>query len=86
MILLSIMDISDKYLDIAGRVTYTTKDLGEVFGYVESKVNISPYLIELRYPLSHYPNIGNIYKDVVIDQKRIGIFFRSKKLWRFSAT
>lgn len=66
-------------LDIADRVTYTTKDLGEVFGYVESKVNISPYLIELRYPLSHYPNIGNIYKDVVIDQKRGLVFFSDQK-------
>lgn len=62
-------------LDIADRITYTMKDLHGVIGAVGSRINIYPYLIELRYPLSHHPDIGNIYKDVVIDRKREIVFF-----------
>lgn len=62
-------------LDMADRITYIMKDLHEVIGAVESKINIHPYLIELRYPLSHHPDIGNIYKDVVVDRKRELVFF-----------
>lgn len=66
-------------LDIADRITYTTKDLSEIIGYAESKINIHPYLLELRYPLSHYPDIGNIYQDVVVDQKKEQVFFSDYK-------
>lgn len=62
-------------LDIADRITYTMKDLHNVIGGTESKINIHPYLIELRYPLSHHPRIGNIYRDVVVDKKRDLVFF-----------
>ena len=71
-------------LDIADRIAYTMKDLHEVIGNTGSKINIHPYLIELRYPLSHYPDIGNIYRDVVVDQKKELVFFSdSKKLGVF---
>jgi len=66
-------------LDIADRITYTMKDLHEVIGSIRSGINIYPYLIELRYPLSHYPDIGNIYKDVVVDRKRDLVFFSDVK-------
>jgi len=71
--------ILGQVLDIADRIIYTMKDLHEVIGTVGGKINISPYLIELRYPLSHYPDIGNIYKDVVMDQKRGLVFFSDQK-------
>lgn len=67
--------ILGQVLDIADRVTYTMKDIYNVIGYVDNRINIHPYLAELRYPLSHYPQIGNIYKDVVIDQKKDLVFF-----------
>jgi len=66
-------------LDIADRITYTMKDLHNVVGAAESKINIHPYLIELRYPLSHHPQIGNIYKDVIVDQKKDIVFFADPK-------
>ena len=62
-------------LDIADRITYTMKDLYNVIGDAENKIDIHPYLIELRYPLSHHSQIGNIYKDVLVDQKEDTVFF-----------
>lgn len=62
-------------LDIADRITYTMKDLFNVIGHTKNNIDIYPYLMELRYPLSHHPNIGNIYKDVVVDQKKDIVFF-----------
>jgi len=62
-------------LDIADLITYTMKDLYNVIGDAESKIDIHPYLINLRYPLSHHPQVGNIYKDVVADQKKDIVFF-----------
>ena len=69
--------ILGQILDIADRITYTMKDLHNVIGETESKINIHPYLIELRYPLSHYPQIGNIYKDVVVDQNKGTVFLQT---------
>ena len=62
-------------LDIADRITYTMKDLHNVIEGNDGKINIYPYLIELRYPLSHHPDIGNIYTDVAVDQKKDIVFF-----------
>ncbi len=62
-------------LDVADRITYTMKDLRNVIRLMGNKINVRPYLIEIRYPLSHHPDIGNIFKDVAIDQKKGLVFF-----------
>ncbi len=66
-------------LDIADRITYTTMDLENVIGDVSDKTKTDLYLMELRYPLSHDPKIGNIYRDVVVDQKKKLVFFSDPK-------
>lgn len=67
-------------LDIADRITYTMKDLNAVMGQRPAEeFNIDPYLLTLRYILSHNLEIGNIYKDVAIDQRKQEVFFTNPK-------
>lgn len=67
--------LKGKIIDKTDRLVYTMKDLSNVIGIPSSKINVSPYLIEIRYPLSHYPDIGNIYKDIEVDIRRDEVFF-----------
>ncbi len=71
--------VPGQILDIADRLTYTMKDLYHTVD-VGNKINVNPYLIEIRYPLSHHPNIGNVYKDVSVDQKKAWCFLQIRKV------
>lgn len=69
-------------LDIADRITYTMKDLNAVIhgnGDYNSltKLSLDPALLPLRYIISHYPRIGNIYKEVGVDRKKQAVFFNN---------
>lgn len=70
--------ILGKALDIADRVTYAMKDMGEIqiklpFG----KARSNPYCAELNKIITEYPKIGNIYKEVGVDQKKQNVFFNN---------
>lgn len=62
-------------LDIADRVTYTMKDLQRVIITPHLSINPATYLSELQSLLEHYPDIGNIYKDVEINGSTQQVYF-----------
>lgn len=65
-----------KVLDIADRITYTMKDMYGIqttFPFGEAQSN--SYFIELNAIIAKNPNIGNIYKEVKIDQEKQDVFF-----------
>lgn len=71
-------------LDIADRITYTMKDLDAIVrddgeSNFLAKLDLDPALLPLRYIISHYPQIGNIYKEVGVDRKRNEVFFNNPK-------
>lgn len=67
-------------LDIADRITYTMKDLYGLIGPMEKQdLNLDPYLLPLRQIVYWNPKIGNIYKEVGVDQKKAEVFFNDSK-------
>lgn len=67
-----------KVLDIADRITYTMKDIGGIqtsIPLVSEPFN--PYLAELNNIISKNPKLGNIYKEVGVDQKKEDVFFNN---------
>lgn len=67
-----------KVLDIADRITYTMKDMNGIqialpFGDKQS----NPYFTELNKIIANYPKLGNIYKEVGVDQKKQDVFFNN---------
>lgn len=67
-----------KVLDIADRITYTMKDMGGIqisIPLVSEPFN--PYLAELDNIISKNPKLGNIYKEVGVDQKKQDVFFNN---------
>lgn len=67
-------------LDIADRITYTVKDLHAIRAQAKlPTIDLNPYLIFINAILSHYPDIGNIYKEVGIDEKKQEVFFNDPK-------
>lgn len=68
--------VEGKLLDVVDRICYTMQDLSEILGAQNfSKVDLHPYLVQLRYIMSHAPKLGNIYKDIGIDWKKEEIVF-----------
>jgi len=67
-----------KVLDISDRIIYTMKDLNAL--QVEPpRLNQepNPYLAEMNAIIANYPKIGNIYKEVGVDQKKQDVFFNN---------
>jgi HD superfamily phosphohydrolase len=64
--------ILGKVLDISDRITYTMKDMSAV---QIAPVPDDPYLADLNKIIVNNRKIGNIYKDVGIDQKKKEVFF-----------
>lgn len=67
-------------LDVADRVVYTMKDLrktvdDDMFIGGFSLSELDPNLLPIRYILSHYLNVGDIYKEVGINRKNNTVFF-----------
>lgn len=68
-------------LDIADRITYVMKDLYNVVGPIKpEELKSSPLLASISDILSFYPKIGNIYKDVGVDQKKGKVFFNDPNI------
>lgn len=69
-----------KVLDIADRITYTAKDLQAIKAQAQlPTIDLNPYLIFINAILSHYPDMGNIYKEVGIDEKKQEVFFNDPR-------
>lgn len=76
-------------LDIADRITYIMKDINAIvrddlnpyrphkYYYNMPPVSLESSLLPLRHLLSQYPEIGNIYKEVGVDQKKEQVFFNN---------
>lgn len=67
-------------LDIADRITYVMKDLYYVAGIPTESLDINPYLLDMRYLLSHNPNVGDIYKTVVVEPKTEKVVFTNPEM------
>lgn len=64
-------------LDVADRITYVMKDLYSLLGPHQTRINSDYYLLNLRSILAKNPQIGNIYKEVHIEQDTGDIFFEN---------
>ena len=72
--------IFGKLLDIADRIVYTTKDLkGLQVSFPSPLRNSNPLFLEMNLILLDFQQVGNIFKDVGIDQKKGEIFFNDPK-------
>ena len=67
-----------RILDISDRITYTMKDLNALqVAPPRTGQQFDPYLADLNLIISNYPKIGNIYREVGIDQKKQEVFFNN---------
>lgn len=68
-------------LDIADRITYVMKDLYNVIGPIKpEELKSNPLLASISHILSFYSEIGNIYKEVGVDQKKNKVFFNDPNM------
>lgn len=68
-------------LDIADRITYVMKDLYNVIGPIKpEELESNPLLATIKDILSFYPEIGNIYKEVGVDQRKGKVFFNDPNM------
>ncbi|MDO8621074.1 MAG: hypothetical protein Q7R31_02230 [Candidatus Levybacteria bacterium] len=68
-------------LDIADRITYVMKDLYNVIGPIKpEEIESNPLLTSISNIISFYPKIGNIYRDVGVDQKKGKVFFNDPNM------
>jgi|WetSurMetagenome_2_1015567.scaffolds.fasta_scaffold00473_17 HD superfamily phosphohydrolase len=67
-----------KVLDISDRITYTMKDMSGIqITLPPPDQQLNPYLAELNTIIANHPKIGNIYKEVGVDQKKHEVFFNN---------
>ncbi len=64
-------------LDAADIITYVTKDVYNILGPHQSRLNSDYDLLNIRMILAKNPLIGNIYKDVGIEQTTGDIYFNN---------
>lgn len=77
--------ILGQVLDISDRITYVMNDLAAVIEPIKSyEPELGPYVLSLRHLAALDPKIGDIYKEVGVDERKDKVFFNDpQRLNRF---